>query len=226
MDDTDEAASGFKNRDEYEEWKAAKIKENQANRSSRNDNSTYYQILGLTSSASKEEIKQAYKDLLNVWNPERFNDDPQLKEKASAKIKEIDEAYEKLLVHLVAASSTPQPVQSVLEAASPMNHTITHETGEGNVNQSVKKQQSLGSGAISVALFVVGGLLAKLFGIYLLILFLGTAAALVARHKTSHRTKGVVIPAFAVQCGHGLWMLSALILLGNVMESHWQKFCY
>lgn len=73
--------------------------------------SSYYEILGIKASASKEEIKQAYKDLLNVWNPDRFADDPSLQQKAREKIKEIDDAYEKLILHSAKNSSQASPSQ-------------------------------------------------------------------------------------------------------------------
>ncbi|HMK74867.1 MAG TPA: DnaJ domain-containing protein, partial [Thermodesulfobacteriota bacterium] len=41
----------------------------------------YYQILGLTPEASEEEIKQAYRDLVNVWHPDRFPYNQRLKKK-------------------------------------------------------------------------------------------------------------------------------------------------
>ena len=56
----------------------------------------YYQILGLNPGTSEEEIKQAYKDLVNVWHPDRFLNNPRLREKANEKLKEINEAYNKL----------------------------------------------------------------------------------------------------------------------------------
>lgn len=64
------------------------------------DINKYYEILGLKSGSSKEEIKQAYKDLLNIWNPSKHADDIQLQQKAQEKIKEIDNAYEKILLSL------------------------------------------------------------------------------------------------------------------------------
>ena len=60
----------------------------------------YYQILGLNPGASEEEIKQAYKDLVNVWHPDRFPNNQRLREKANEKLKEINEAYEKLKSHI------------------------------------------------------------------------------------------------------------------------------
>lgn len=132
--------SKFKTREEYEAWKAQKTKESEEKRQASNigeiDISNYYQILELKSGASKEEIKQSYKDLLNVWNPSRFNDEPQLKEKASAKIKEIDDAYENLILHLSSLTENPSP------SAQKKNASSTSQ--EHNQSSSAKEPQ-LGS---------------------------------------------------------------------------------
>lgn len=56
----------------------------------------YYEILGLNPGASEEEIKEAYKDLIKVWHPDRFSDNERLKEKANEKLKEIILAYKNL----------------------------------------------------------------------------------------------------------------------------------
>lgn len=120
------SSSRFKDRAEYETWKASKITESQGRQSSLNDKSTYYQILGLKSSASKEEIKQAYKDLLNVWTPDRFSNEPSLHQKAQQKIKEIDEAYEKLLLHLASARSTASQVSSGFKTSRTIHDNTTN----------------------------------------------------------------------------------------------------
>ena len=52
------------------------------------------EILGLKPSASQEEVNQAYRDLANVWHPDRFVGNPRLQKKAEEKLKEINAAYE------------------------------------------------------------------------------------------------------------------------------------
>ena len=55
-----------------------------------------FQLLGLTSGASKEQIKQAYHDLVKVWHPDRFAHDPRLQKQAEEKLKLINEAHDLL----------------------------------------------------------------------------------------------------------------------------------
>lgn len=52
-----------------------------------------FEILELDRSASIEEAKQAYKDMANVWHPDRFSHNPRLKKRAEKKSKEINMAY-------------------------------------------------------------------------------------------------------------------------------------
>jgi curved DNA-binding protein CbpA len=52
------------------------------------------EVLGLKPGASQEEVTQAYRDLVNVWHPDRFVGNPRLQKKAEEKIKEINAAYE------------------------------------------------------------------------------------------------------------------------------------
>lgn len=55
-----------------------------------------YETLGLTTDATSEQIKLAYRDLVKVWHPDRFGSDPRLQSKAQDKLKQINEAYERL----------------------------------------------------------------------------------------------------------------------------------
>ncbi len=52
------------------------------------------ETLGLKPGASQEEVNQAYRDLVNVWHPDRFESNPRLQKKAEEKVKEINAAYE------------------------------------------------------------------------------------------------------------------------------------
>ncbi len=56
----------------------------------------YYEILELQPGASREEVKRAYRDLVKIWHPDRFSHDPRLQQKAQDKLKDINEAYERL----------------------------------------------------------------------------------------------------------------------------------
>jgi curved DNA-binding protein CbpA len=56
----------------------------------------YYRILGLEPGASPKKVKQAYRDLLWVWHPDRFEGNPRLQDVAQEKLKDINNAYEQL----------------------------------------------------------------------------------------------------------------------------------
>jgi curved DNA-binding protein CbpA len=53
----------------------------------------------LETTASLEEVKQAYRNLAKIWHPDRFIGDAQQKKKAEAEIKKINQAYEAIKFH-------------------------------------------------------------------------------------------------------------------------------
>ena len=52
-----------------------------------------YRMLGLAPGATPEEVKTAYRDLAQVWHPDRFPDNERLREKAVRNQQVINEAY-------------------------------------------------------------------------------------------------------------------------------------
>lgn len=54
-----------------------------------------YQVLGVTSSASDEEVKKAYRELARKYHPDNYQNNP-LADLAEEKMKEINEAYEQI----------------------------------------------------------------------------------------------------------------------------------
>ncbi|UCD23786.1 MAG: J domain-containing protein [Gemmatimonadota bacterium] len=52
-----------------------------------------YKVLGLYPGASKDDVKRAYRDLAQVWHPDRFEHNERLAEKAQKNLKRINEAF-------------------------------------------------------------------------------------------------------------------------------------
>jgi uncharacterized membrane protein len=51
-------------------------------------------LLDLRPGYSQAELRLSYKDLVQIWHPDRFTHNARLKEKAEAKLKDINQAYE------------------------------------------------------------------------------------------------------------------------------------
>lgn len=83
-----------------------------------------FEILELDPNASIDEAKQAYKDIVNVWHPDRFSHNSRLKEKAEKKLKEINVAYETVTSFLSSKKGLgPRPDQ-----APPANTATSEKT--------------------------------------------------------------------------------------------------
>src|SRR5438876_11561879 len=59
----------------------------------------FYRMLELAPGASPEVVKQAYRELVKIWHPDRFPNDPKFQKRANEKTKEINEAYKKILAY-------------------------------------------------------------------------------------------------------------------------------
>lgn len=63
-----------------------------------------YQVLGVPSTATDEEVKKAYRDLARKYHPDNYHDNP-LADLAQERMKEINEAYEEIQSQRKRASS-------------------------------------------------------------------------------------------------------------------------
>jgi hypothetical protein len=64
----------------------------------------WLEVLGLAPGATKQQLEDAYRDLVKVWHPDRFVSDPSLRLKAQEKLRDLNAAYEGLR-----RSGIPQP---------------------------------------------------------------------------------------------------------------------
>lgn len=55
--------------------------------------------LDLPATASYDQVKSSYRELVKVWHPDRFGHDVKLKARANSKLMEINQAYESLKAH-------------------------------------------------------------------------------------------------------------------------------
>jgi hypothetical protein len=110
----------------------------------------YYEILELNPGASIEEVKRAYRDLVRVWHPDRFSNDPRLQQKAQEKLKDINEAYEKLQAFLSSHGAGDSRPHSGPRQSRP--HAESDETQPGNSESAqAARPQHEGPGASSSA---------------------------------------------------------------------------
>lgn len=110
------------------------------------------EVLGLKPGATEDEIKQAYRELVMVWHPDRFAADSPLQAKAEAKLKEINAAYEYLNENAFGQLSLEEEAASESESAS------TPTSDEGIISGEMPDLKSKGSivSKIGMAILLLG----------------------------------------------------------------------
>lgn len=60
-----------------------------------------FKLLNISPCSTIEDVKQAYKDQVNIWHPDRFmHESDQLQTKAVEQTKLINIAYKKIMTHI------------------------------------------------------------------------------------------------------------------------------
>ncbi|MEG3436909.1 DnaJ domain-containing protein [Pannus brasiliensis CCIBt3594] len=109
----------------------------------------YYEVLGLRSNASADEIKRAYRSLAKQWHPDRFPGDRQLQEEAEERFKEITAAYEFLKNFLESGvgegeeAGEPEPLDRRAYAF------VFYHQGEGYIDRG-KYRAAIGSFSLAI----------------------------------------------------------------------------
>jgi hypothetical protein len=68
-----------------------------------------YRVLEVREGAGEDVVREARKTLSKVWHPDRYVNDPSLRDKAEVKLREINEAFEVVRAAGFPASVAPKP---------------------------------------------------------------------------------------------------------------------
>ncbi|EPS67407.1 hypothetical protein M569_07371, partial [Genlisea aurea] len=107
----------------------------------------HYKILGISRSASKEEIKQAFRKLAMEFHPDKHSQSTDhLRESAACKFRRISEAYENLIDDRKRADYNPTTTNSYSQrryggGGDANAHTDSHDYGYG-YSRSARRRRS------------------------------------------------------------------------------------
>jgi hypothetical protein len=99
-----------------------------------NEISRCCRVLHVNPGASLEEVKEAYRDLVQIWHPDRFSEKERLQNRAREQLKEINLAYDYLMAHafhdgvLVEPAEEDAIVRQDVEPATTQTSDSPHST--------------------------------------------------------------------------------------------------
>ncbi len=95
-----------------------------------------FELLEINQDATISEIKQAYRDLIRVWHPDRFSNNVRLRDKAGEKVKEYNAAYERLLSFLSSEYESGCEPECEPVSGFASKRIITVASGKGGVGKT------------------------------------------------------------------------------------------
>lgn len=117
-------------------------------------------VMELTPDASWEQIRQAYRELVKVWHPDRFPGDEKFKLRATRKMQEINTAYQVVQASFQSRSPDHQPEpasQSEGTPPSPSQTQTTEANGHLPPKTSTLDKGAEGSFWLIVAIYLFAG---------------------------------------------------------------------
>jgi len=166
-----------------------------------------FEILGLKPDADVEEIKQAYRDLMTVWQPDKYADNSRLREQADEKITEIVGAYNTILAHKKEHESRQaQPDEQIEKVTTVIDSDDAHESIEPERQPDKSSFESSGevkTGAVSD----------KAVKFFLMTCGFGVGQRLTALIKFSNPTETFFITTIIVSlCGLACWFIGRWLM--------------
>jgi hypothetical protein len=108
-----------------------------------------YRVLGLPRGASGDDVHAAYRDLAQVWHPDRFSHNERLKAKADRNFARINEAYQLLKDREPsAAPSPPSPVAATLDTVRDLGDILQTAFVGSPAGRGRRKMEVLGLGTV------------------------------------------------------------------------------
>jgi DnaJ domain len=120
-------------------------------------------VLALRPGATAGEIKEAYRDMVKVWHPDRLGSDPRLRQKAEDKLKQINKAYQILVSGSAPGETyTAKPEREASstkgDASPPRSSTTTSPIPQSGRARS--RRSSVGVGWLYACVAIALGLMA------------------------------------------------------------------
>jgi len=141
-----------------------------------NEISRCCRVLNVKPGASLEEVKEAYRDLVQVWHPDRFSEKERLQNRAQEQLKEINLAYEYLTANAFQDGFLVEPPEEKEIGAQEVEPTTAQDPASSQTGSSGAEppfdspDQAAQPGAARKTLWVSVGLAAILAGLVTLYL--------------------------------------------------------